>query len=179
MARIAGVLERAAAGSLALCSITLHKVSAAIERPVTIPLRHIVDPTVAAVKRAGATSVSLLATGFSMEAAFYVDRLRQFRLEVMVPGAEDRARVHRIIIEELCRGRVRDKSRRAYRSVLERRAARGAEGVILGRSGIAMLISPADSTLPVSDTTCTARGTRRRMGAHVSRTPVVYGSFCC
>ena len=153
LARIAGVLERAGADSLVLCSNTLHKVAPAIERSVTIPLLHIVDPTGAAVKRAGVTRVGLLATGFTMEAAFYVDRLRQFALEVMIPDAEDRAQVHRIIFEELCRGKVREESRRTYQSVIDRLAARGAEGVILGCTEIAMLVSPADSTLPVFDTT--------------------------
>jgi len=147
------VLERAGAEALLLCSNTLHKVAPAIECAVAIPLLHIVDPTADAVTRAGVSKVGLLATGFTMEAAFYADRLRRHGLEVIVPDTEDRARVHRIIFEELCLGQVRNESRCTYQDVIDRLAARGAQGVILGCTEIAMLISPADSALPVFDTT--------------------------
>jgi aspartate racemase len=153
LARFAVVLERAGAEALLLCSNTLHKVAPAIERAVSVPLLHIVDPTAEAVKRAGVSKVGLLATGFTMEAAFYLDRLRQHGLEAIVPAAEDRAQAHRIIFEELCVGKVLDESRRTYQRVIDRLAARGAEGVILGCTELAMLISPTDSVLPAFDTT--------------------------
>jgi len=153
LAALAAVLERAGAEALVLCTNTLHKVAPAIERALTIPLLHIVDPSAAAAKRAGMSCVALLATGYTMEAAFYADRLRQHGLEVIIPESADRAHVHRIIFEELCRGKVLDESRRTYQGVIRRLAARGAEGVILGCTEIAMLISPADSALPVFDTT--------------------------
>ena len=153
LGRSAAVLERACADALVLCTNTLHKVAPAIELAVSVPLLHILDPTAAAVKRAGVSKVGLLATGFTMEAAFYVDRLRQHGLDVIVPGAEDRNAVHRIIFEELCLGQVRDASRRTYQDVIIRLAAAGAQAVILGCTEIAMLLSPADSALPVFDTT--------------------------
>jgi aspartate racemase len=153
LARFAAVLERAGADALLLCSNTLHKVAPAIERAVTVPLLHIVDPTAEAVKRAGVSKVGLLATGFTMEARFYVDRLRQQGLEAIIPAAEDRARAHRIIFEELCLGKVLGESRRTYQHIIDRLAARGAEGVILGCTELAMLIAAADSVLPVFDTT--------------------------
>lgn len=153
LGRSAAVLERAGADALVLCTNTLHKVAPAIELAVSVPLLHILDPTAAAVKRAGVSKVGLLATGFTMEAAFYVDRLRQHGLDVIVPGAEDRNAVHRIIFEELCLGQVRDASRRTYQDVIIRLAAAGAQAVILGCTEIAMLLSPADSALPVFDTT--------------------------
>jgi len=153
LAGSAAVLERGGAGALVLCTNTLHKVAPAIERAVAIPLLHILDPTAAAVRRAGVSRVGLLATGFTMEAAFYVERLRQHGLEVLVPGAGDRLAIHRIIFEELCLGRVLDSSRRIYRGVIDRLAADGAEAVILGCTEIAMLLSPTDSALPLFDTT--------------------------
>jgi aspartate racemase len=153
LARLAALLERAGADALVLCTNTLHKVAPAIERAVTIPLLHIVDPTAEAVQRAGVSTVGLLATGFTMEAAFYVDRLQRRGLEVLIPDTGDRAQVHRIIFEELCCGKVLQASRRTYQGVIDRLAARGARGVILGCTEIAMLISPTDSMLPIFDTT--------------------------
>ena len=153
LGRTAAVLERAGAEGLVLCTNTLHKVAAAIEAAVSIPLLHIVDPTAAAAKRAGVTRVGLLATGFTMEGEFYAGRLRQQGLEVLIPEQSDRAEVHRIIFEELCVGRVLDESRDTYRQVIHRLATAGAQGIVLGCTEIGLLISPRDSPVPVFDTT--------------------------
>jgi len=149
----AAVLERGGAEGLVLCTNTLHKVAPAIEKAVSIPLLHIVEPTADAVRRKGLKTVGLLATRFTMEADFYVERLRQHGLEAVVPDASDRAEVHRVIFEELCLGKVREASRRSYQDIIRRLALAGAQGVILGCTEIAMLISPEDSPLPVFDTT--------------------------
>ena len=71
LADAARSLEAAGAEGLALCTNTMHKVAAAIEVAVTIPLLHIADPTAAAVKRAGFHTVGLLGTRFTMERDFY------------------------------------------------------------------------------------------------------------
>jgi len=136
-----------------LCTNTLHKVAPAIEAAVSIPLLHIVDPTAAAIRAAGLKRVALLATRFTMEADFYVDRLRQRGLEPLVPGEADRLEIHRIIFEELILGRVLDGSRRACQQIIARLAASGAQGVIFGCTEIGLLLKPADSPLPVFDTT--------------------------
>jgi aspartate racemase len=60
--------------------------------------------------------------------------------------------VDRVIFDELCLGRVSDASRREYRRVVDELAGRGAEGVILGCTEIAMLLPPAESELPLFDT---------------------------
>jgi aspartate racemase len=48
---------------------------------------------------------------------------------------------------------VREESRQAYRSVIERLVERGAEGVILGCTEIELLIEQKDSPVPVFPTT--------------------------
>ena len=108
-----------------------------------MPLLHIADATAAAVTGAGLRTVGLLGTRFTMEQEFYVGRLRERHgLEVIVPDAEDRAEVHRVIYEELCFGCVLAGSRVAFEEVIGRLVARGAEGVILGCTEIAMLVDP-------------------------------------
>jgi aspartate racemase len=114
---------------------------------------HLADTTAGAVRTAGLTTVGLLATGFTMEQAFYRDRLAGHGLRVLVPDAADRAEVHRVIYEELCLGLVRDDSRELYRQVIERLVAAGAEGIILGCTEIELLIGAADSPVPVFPTT--------------------------
>jgi len=154
LARAAVALERAGAEFLVLCTNTMHKVAPAIEAAAGIPLLHIADATATAVRRAGVGAVGLLGTRFTMEQEFYVGRLRERHgLEVLVPGPADRAEVHRVIYEELCMGEVRDASRAAYEAVIGQLVDRGAEGIILGCTEIAMLVAPGRVAVPVFDTT--------------------------
>ena len=154
LARAARSVEAAGADFLVLCTNTMHKVAPAIEAAVSIPLLHIADATAAAVKAAGVRRVGLLGTRFTMEQDFYRGRLEERHgLEVLVPRDEDRGLVHRVIYEELCIGLVSEESRERFREVIRRLVARGAEGVILGCTEIAMLVSPPDSPVPVFDTT--------------------------
>jgi aspartate racemase len=146
-------LEAAGAELLVLCTNTMHKVADRIQAAVGIPLLHLADTTAAAVRNAGLTTVGLLATRFTMEQDFYRDRLAGHGLTVLVPDADDRAEVHRVIYDELCRGTIREESREFYRQVIDRLVAAGAEGIILGCTEIELLIGPADSPVPVFPTT--------------------------
>ncbi len=154
LARAGRAVEAAGADFLVLCTNTMHKVAPAIEAGVSIPLLHIADPTAEAVKRAGIRTVGLLGTRFTMEQDFYLGRLQsRHGLEVLVPEPEGRAVVHRVIYEELCRGVVTEESRAQYREVIDGLVRKGASGIILGCTEIAMLVSPSDSPVPVFDTT--------------------------
>jgi aspartate racemase len=61
--------------------------------------------------------------------------------------------VHRVIYDELCQGIVREESRAVYRAVIGRLVESGAEGVVLGCTEIELLISDADSPVPLFPTT--------------------------
>jgi aspartate racemase len=154
LAKAARSVEAAGADFLVLCTNTMHKVAPAIEAAVSIPLLHIADATAEAVKSEGVRTVGLLGTRFTMEEEFYRGRLEsRHGLEVLVPERDDRDLVHRVIYEELCLGVVSEESRAGYREVIRRLAARGAGGVVLGCTEIAMLVSQSDSPVPVFDTT--------------------------
>lgn len=147
-------LEAAGAEALVICTNTMHKSAPEIEAACALPLLHIADPTAEALKAGGHTRVALLGTAFTMEQAFYRARLEERHgLEVLIPEAEDRALVHRVIYEELVAGRIEEASREAYRTVISRLVARGATAVILGCTEIMLLIGPEDSTVPLFDTT--------------------------
>ena len=151
---IARRLEGAGADVVALCTNTMHKVAPAIEAALRVPFLHIADPTAQAVKQAGIGRIGLLGTRFTMEEDFYRGRLVQRHgLDVIVPDPAERETVHRVIYDELCLGKVEERSRRAYRDIIAHLVERGAEGVILGCTEIAMLVSPADSPVPLFDTT--------------------------
>ncbi|WP_207885153.1 aspartate/glutamate racemase family protein [Pseudomonas sp. 30_B] len=154
LAEAARSLRAAGADFLVLCTNTMHKVAPAIEAAVDIPLLHIADPTAEAIRAAGVTRVGLLGTRFTMEQAFYKDRLQEkYDLQVLTPSDEERQVVHRIIYEELCLGQIRDESRDAYRRIIASLVARGAQAVILGCTEISLLVGPQDASVPLFDTT--------------------------
>lgn len=147
------VLERAGAELLVLCTNTMHKVAGGIQQDISIPLVHIADATADVVLAAGLRCVGLLATAYTMEQGFYVGRLEEHGLEVIVPEAADREIVHRVIYDELCLGVVRDESRADYRRVMAALAQRGAEAILFGCTEIDLLVDQSDSPVPVFDTT--------------------------
>ena len=153
LAAEAELVQAAGAEVLLLCTNTMHKVADQVQAAIDIPLLHIADVASAAVSGAGLCTVGLLGTAFTMEQDFYVDRLASSGLDVLVPPAADRAEVHRIIYDELCLGIVRDASRQVYREVIERLVTAGAQGIILGCTEIELLITAADSPVPVFPTT--------------------------
>lgn len=147
-------LRRAGADFLVICTNTMHRMADAVEAAAGIPLLHIADPTGAAIAARGFRTVGLLGTAFTMEQDFYRARLaRRHGLEVLVPEAEDRALVHRVIYEELIAGRIEPASREVYRGVIARLVERGAEAVVLGCTEIGLLVGEADSPVPLFDTT--------------------------
>ena len=159
LAQAATGLQAAGAQALVLCTNTMHKVAPTIEKAVGIPLIHIADPTAQAIARQGLRRVGLLGTRFTMEQSFYVDRLKLNGLEVVLPQADERAHVHRIIYEELCLGQLHSSSRAAYHSVMAGLMEQGAQAIILGCTEITLLVDASDATVPLFDTTALhARG---------------------
>lgn len=157
----AGILGRAGAALAAggadavlICTNTMHIVAAEVEQAAGVPLLHIADATGNAIRRTALSRIALLGTRFTMEQDFYGSRLEErYDLDVLIPDKEDREFIHRVIFDELCCGRVQEKSRRGFIDVIRRLQKAGAQGVILGCTEIGMLIRPEDSPLPVFDTT--------------------------
>ncbi|WP_294238709.1 aspartate/glutamate racemase family protein [uncultured Sphingomonas sp.] len=147
-------LEAGGAEVLLICTNTMHRMADDVQAAVGVPLLHIADPTAERIKAAGFGRVGLLGTAFTMEHGFYKGRLAdRHGLDVIVPGQEDRATVHRIIYEELVAGKVLPASRDAYRAIIARLVEDGAQAVILGCTEIMLLVRPEDSPVPIFDTT--------------------------
>ena len=154
LAKAARQLEQIGAECLVLCTNTMHIVAPAIGAAISIPLLHIADATAARIRAQGIERIALLGTRFTMEKDFYSGRLRdEHGLEVLVPHADERDDVHRVIYEELCRGRIVDESRRRYREIIAALCARGAQGIIYGCTEISLLVGESDAPVPVFDTT--------------------------
>ncbi|HEX4057954.1 MAG TPA: aspartate/glutamate racemase family protein [Galbitalea sp.] len=153
LAAEAAHVEAAGADFLVICTNTMHKVTPEIEAAISIPLLHIVDAAAKVVTDAGIRTVGLLGTAFTMEQDFYRQRLESYGLTVLIPDEAERADIHRVIYEELVLGIVKDSSRERYREIIASLCERGVEGIILGCTEIELLVSGADSPVPLFPTT--------------------------
>jgi len=142
------------ADCILICTNTMHLVADEVAAECGAPLINIVDATGAALAAAGIKRPLLLATKYTMEHGFYLQRLQErFGLDALVPEAADRDIVHSVIFDELCKGIVKDSSRAAYLRIMERGRERGADAVILGCTEIDLLIKPEHCPLPAFDST--------------------------
>lgn len=148
-------LKAGGAEALVICTNTMHRCADEVEQASGLPVLHIVDATARAILATGCRCPLLLATGFTMEQPFWRERLMvRHGIRSVVPGEADRAMVHRVIYDELCRGVVRPESKAAYLDLIARaRRQADADGVILGCTEITMLIGAGDLDCPVFDTT--------------------------
>ena len=87
-----------------------------------------------------------------MEQPFYRERLERAGLQVLLPDAPARERVHAVIYDELCRGRIEAASRQAFRAIIADLVAAGAQAVILGCTEIGLLVGDGDAPVPLFDT---------------------------
>jgi aspartate racemase len=149
VAAAAQALEDAGAEVIVLCTNTMHKVADTIEASLCIPFVHIVDSVAAAVTASGMTRVGLLGTRFTMEEPFWAQRMARHGIDVLVPAPRDRDLVHRTIYDELCMGVFTDESRAGFVEIVEKLAAEGAQGVVLGCTEIELLVGPDDTAVPL------------------------------
>jgi len=153
MAETAKQIELGGADFIILCTNTTHKVAGWIESAATIPLLHIADATADAIQNAGEQRVGLLGTKFTMEQTFFRERLECRGIDVLIPDEASRDTIHQVIYGELVHGVTRPESKEAFRGMIGDLEKRGAQSVILGCTEIGMLIQPADSPIPLHDTT--------------------------
>jgi aspartate racemase len=154
LASAAQGIEAGGADFLLICTNTMHKVADQIDDAIDIPLLHIADATAEVLVEANVKIVGLLGTAFTMEQAFYKDRLgEKYGLDVLVPDAHDRKLVHDVIYQELCMGIINDSSKNGFQRIVDQLGERGAEGVILGCTEIGILIGECDTDIRLFDTT--------------------------
>lgn len=152
LGEVAYKLQQAGADFIVICTNTMHKVVAQIEEKISIPVLHIADTTAAEIGRQNLAKVGLLGTRYTMEQDFYSSRIESHGIEVLVPAAEQREEINRIIFEELVAGELRQSSKESFQQAIRDLVSDGAEGIILGCTEIGLLIKSEDADVPVFDT---------------------------
>jgi aspartate racemase len=124
-----------------------------VQADVDMPLLSIVETTAQAICKAEVKRVGLLGTVFTMRESFFRDGLKRAGIDVLVPSEADQLLINDIIYHELCRGEIREESRRVFRQVIDGLGRSGALGVVLGCTEIPLLVRPEDCEMPLFDTT--------------------------
>ena len=153
MAETATNLENSGASCILICANTMHLCIDAVRKVVGIPVIHIADTTAKEIQKKGIQKVALLGTKYTMEKDFFRDILNEHSIETIIPDAEERDEIHRIIYDELAQGEFKKSSKESYLKIIESLILNGAEGIILGCTEIPLLINQNDVSLPIFDTT--------------------------
>lgn len=146
-------LEGAGADFIVICTNTMHKTAPEIQKQINIPLIHIAEATAKELKKDNIKKAALLGTKYTMKQDFYKEKIISSGIEVFIPDDPDADRVNHIIFDELCRGVIKEESKDALLSIIEKLASQGAQGVILGCTEIGLLIKQEQVSIPVFDTT--------------------------
>ncbi len=154
MSETATNIERAGADFLVICTNTIHKFADHIGGVINIPVLNLIDTIAERIKLKGFKKVGLLGTRFTMEEEFYRMRLlEKHGIESIIPEKDDREFIHKVIVDELSIGDLRDSSREGYIKIIRELSNRGAEGVILGCTEIPLLVKSGDCLITMFDTT--------------------------
>ncbi len=155
LGKIAKTLENAGADYIAIATNTMHKLADYIQEQINIPLIHIADCIADKCKEKKVLNVGLLGTKYTMVEDFLVNRLKENDLTVSTPKEEEQINeIDRIIFDELCKGEIKESSKKYFVDVINKMVKEnGIEGIILGCTEIEMLVKQSDLNIPIFDTT--------------------------
>jgi aspartate racemase len=151
--------QAAGADVVLIATNLMHKVAPAVEAALDVPLLHIADAVAAAAGERGLRRLGVIGSRWVMTEDFYAERLGRHGIDVVRPDAggtaweADAALVDGIVFDELTQGVVREESRRELVGVIERLAAAGADGVVLGCTELDLILDEDVSPLPLVDST--------------------------
>ena len=145
-------LQRAGAEVIAVAANTMHKCAPQILAAISVPFVHIVDPLTDALKSDHRMRPLLLATRFTMEDRFFLERVETAGLSPSIPELADRVRLHGIIFEELCKGVICESARHILERITSDAKSAGADCVILGCTELGLLVGTEPLALPAYDT---------------------------
>jgi aspartate racemase len=134
---------------------TAHQALDLVRAQSPVPWLHIAEEVAAVAAQRGFRRLGILGTRYLMEGPVYPSRLAERSIGFEIPDVPDRDRINAIIFNELVQGVFNDASHRYFQEVIEKLAARGCDAVVLGCTEIPLLVSEADSSLPVIDSTRT------------------------
>lgn len=136
----ASILQRNGADIIAICSNPLHKTYPILTDKLSVPLLHILDPTIDEILKTQVKKVVVLGTNFTMEGDFYVPYLKKHcNAKVVIPRALDRQIINRIIFDDLVKGHCTKESINKANTVVGNLISDGVDSFILGCTELPIL----------------------------------------
>ena len=159
----AGKLARIGADILICPDNTIHQAMPRVMPRSPRPWLHIADVVAEEALARGHRRVGVVGTRWLVESAVYPDALTTRGLACVLPSADDREAIHRIIMDELVRGISHPASVARLLTALEHLRATGCEAVVLGCTELPLVVGDANAPLPTLDSTrLLARAALRR-----------------
>jgi aspartate racemase len=132
---------------------TAHIVLERIAADLPIPGLHIAEVVCHEIISTGWKRVGLLGTKWTMTGPVYARALQQRGLERLIPEESVREKLNTAIFDKLCQAIFDDESTQLFLNAIADLKARGAECVILGCTEIPLIVTAANSPLPILDST--------------------------
>ena len=145
-------LKKGGADFVVLCTNTMHKVADIITKDLDLPFLHIAQTTADVMKKQNITKTALFGTKFTMQQDFYKSVLIQNGIDVIIPDENDIALINDVIYNELCMGKIKEKSKQEFLRIAEIMKQRGAQSIILGCTEIGLLLQQKDTDVKLFDT---------------------------
>ena len=132
---------------------TIHQAFDRVEPRSPLPWLHIADVVAQTAADQGCRSLALTGTRWLVESDVYPDKLGSHGLRCVIPEADERVEIDRIIMDELVRGITKPESTAYMLKVIERLGNEGCDAVILGCTELPIVIDQVNSPLPPLDST--------------------------
>ncbi|HOD92918.1 MAG TPA: aspartate/glutamate racemase family protein [Clostridia bacterium] len=145
-------LENGGVDFILICTNTLHMVFDIVQQSVHVPFLHIADALINSLNKDNLNNILLLGTKTTMTQPFYVDKLLQAGITVILPSDEEMIQLDNIIFNELCKGEINAESKNILISIINNAQKKGAQACVLGCTELGLIISKNDISLPVYDT---------------------------
>jgi aspartate racemase len=132
---------------------TAHLVLEKIASELPLPGLHIADVVCYELTQHGSKNVGLLGTRWTMTGPVYERALSKRGMERLIPDDTTREILNTAIFDELCLGIFNQTTTDVFVGAIDELKSRGADSVILGCTEIPLIVTSANSPLPVFDST--------------------------
>jgi len=145
---------------------TLHQALPYVLPRSPLPWLHIAEVVAEEAAARGFRRLGLSGTRWLVESGVYPDKLAARGLEWALPEPAEREEMNRVIMDELVCGVFRPEAVAFFQRVYRRMKGEGCDAAVLGCTEIPLVMSDANSPLPVLDSTrLLARAALRRAAA--------------
>jgi len=118
-----------------------------------LPWLHISEEVTKVAIKNNYKKIGILGTKFLMEGPVYPEKFVEKNISYLIPEVDQRTRINKIIFNELVYGNILKDSKVFMLSVIEYLKSKGCDSVVLGCTEIPLIVLPAESELPVLDST--------------------------